>query len=281
MGGFDPGQPRGEHGRWTSSGGAAGGRGAKLAQRAEDVAATGNVAGSTVGQYRPGAWTQETTDTRAQRLAESLASQSPEAPPKMLQEMAYERAKTLVPTDVTIYRNGEHTVEISHAVPQERRRELLDAVDAMQTRFPTGERLNVSVRPSAEFEFGVGGETTIGSPNIRLNAKLLRPFTSEGHWPGMPASTTVSQAQYVLAHEWGHAVNSERYTTPTDLPAAKARVTGMSDYGNSSPYEAYAEAFAEWSLTGGKTTNVAARQYAADYGWAKRWPKATEAAAAR
>jgi hypothetical protein len=37
------------------------------------------------------------------------------------------------------------------------------------------------------------------------------------------------------------------------------------------PAEGYAEAFAEWSLTDGKTTNKAAQEYAKRFKWGERF----------
>lgn len=45
--------------------------------------------------------------------------------------------------------------------------------------------------------------------------------------------------------------------------------SGLSEYGKSNAHEAYAECFAEFTLTGGKTTNPVAQAYAKEFGWAK------------
>ena len=42
---------------------------------------------------------------------------------------------------------------------------------------------------------------------------------------------------------------------------------GISDYGKSNAHEAYAEAFTEWTLTGGKTDNKVAQLYAKVFNW--------------
>ena len=41
----------------------------------------------------------------------------------------------------------------------------------------------------------------------------------------------------------------------------------LSEYGRTNHLEGYAEAYAEWSLTGGKSTNAAASMYAETLGW--------------
>jgi hypothetical protein len=297
MAGFNPGEARDERGQWSSGGGA---RGAKLAERAKDVAQRGTVAGSTAGGYSPGGWSrsdsvpdrQAKVDRLAERLAQARAAEVAKkkaadprltevvATPEAYAELARATAEELVPHDVATYTNGPHRVQMVEAMPEASRAQFLDTVDHMIQTYP-GPTVNLSVQDK-DFAWAVGGDTQLGTGNIRLNAQIFgypgSDWAGEAHWGGgMPASGNVSISQYVLAHEWGHAVNDEPFGAAPNYESAQARVAGMSDYGKSSPYEAYAEAFAEWSLTGGKTTNVAAQQYARDYGWAKRWPNATGA----
>lgn len=96
---------------------------------------------------------------------------------------------------------------------------------------------------------------------------------------GMPAEA-ISPILFTLCHEWGHAY--QWYAQPeatyedygwASVPwwelkhKSRIRNTGMSRYGRTDPREAYAEAFAEWFLTCGKTENKAARTYADRRGW--------------
>lgn len=289
--GFDPSEARDEAGRWSTGGaGSRAGKaaGAKLAQRAKDVARTGTVAGSTAGGYSPGTWSrsdsvpdrQAKVDKFAQRLAADLKTEHPDWAPQSWETQARALAEDLVPHDVTTYTNGPHKVQMIDAVPEPRRAQFLGAVDRMIQTY-AGPTVNLSVEDK-NFAAFVGGETQLGTGNIRINAKIFggpgSPWEGGAHWGGgMPASAGVGIPEYVLAHEWGHAANAEPFAYPTEAAVIERRVSGMSDYGKGSEFESYAEAFAEWSLTGGKTTNVAAQQYAHDYGWAKRWPNAKAA----
>lgn len=84
-------------------------------------------------------------------------------------------------------------------------------------------------------------------------------------------------AQYLMAHEYGHV----RMALGDDNRREVARIGGaivnnggmdMSEYGLSNQAEAHAEAFAEWTMSGGQTTNRSARLYARDL----RWPGAPQ-----
>lgn len=80
---------------------------------------------------------------------------------------------------------------------------------------------------------------------------------------------------YNLSHEFGHTLTF----TGNKLGAAGALYEQvynddntrpyMSGYSKSNQYEAYAEAYAEWALSEGSTTNPVARIYAAHEGWPK------------
>jgi hypothetical protein len=84
-----------------------------------------------------------------------------------------------------------------------------------------------------------------------------------GHF--MPAAAGVDRVRYLLTHEWGHITD----TGPAKGSRARFRqhTADLSQYGRRSVLEARAEAFAEWELTKGATTNPAARAYAAAEGW--------------
>ena len=78
---------------------------------------------------------------------------------------------------------------------------------------------------------------------------------------------------HTTVHEFGHATdNYLRY------PEAKQMQRDLFDkwkselpsrYAQALPQEAYAECFAQWTLTRGETTNPAVRAYADAYGWRK------------
>lgn len=93
----------------------------------------------------------------------------------------------------------------------------------------------------------------------------------------MPAAKGTDQLDYVITHEYGHVrdrrnrgeVNDDRYNN-------SANSESLSRYGRTNEYEAYAESFTEYSLTGGKTTNPAVLYYADKYFWGENMTKAAD-----
>lgn len=83
----------------------------------------------------------------------------------------------------------------------------------------------------------------------------------------MPTEKKVPNPLYVVAHEWGHVHQPKPYMSREDgINLLTSRF--MSRYGRDSGEEdRYAEAFAEWHLSLGKTRNEAACEYAKKYEW--------------
>lgn len=77
-----------------------------------------------------------------------------------------------------------------------------------------------------------------------------------------PAAAGHSSAEYIIAHEFGHTMDVAGAGTP--LPSG---FTPTSIYGATNRAESFAEAWAEWFLSGGKTANTAAQALARQQGW--------------
>lgn len=122
--------------------------------------------------------------------------------------------------------------------------------------------------------FVMRGEKTINiKPQYATGEKMMD--VDDGFF--MPAAKGTDQLDYVITHEYGHVrdrrnrgeVNNDRYDN-----FAGSRY--LSKYGQTNEYEAYAESFAEYSLTGGKTTNPAVLYYANKYFWGENMTKAVD-----
>jgi hypothetical protein len=225
--------------------------------------------------YAPGQWQLQTDNE--QRIAE-IQNSLKQAAPDMSDEQARTMAEkflagTANDTD-TNYLNGPHEVLFTGNLSDEKQKLFLGYIDQMQSKFPAGRNLAIRVAPSDEFGWGVGGETTLGTGYIRINEKVLL----QDFWPGMPVSKDVPSALYVLAHEWGHAFPSKEQARNTHVHNDAVKSGGMTRYGTHGGKDAeghaaegYAEAFAEWSLSNGKTTNKAAQEYAKRFGWGERF----------
>lgn len=172
----------------------------------------------------------------------------------------------------------------SNGIPRSDFESLGKHADKLQADFPISDQFgsSVSVRvvksndimqdlPASikvDKDQYVAGDTVRGTGSIRLNERVYentKPNAAGDTW-AMPSSTKVDQPTYILHHEWGHATDKH-----SDSEVTKALEDfgggGLSEYGKSSPREAYAEAFAEWTLSKGATSNKAAKDYAERFKW--------------
>jgi hypothetical protein len=141
---------------------------------------------------------------------------------------------------------------------------------------------------------GLEGYTTPSMPDrIQVNAAAMSTdVTHQGSLEGwhMPVSTTVPIAQYMITHEYGHLVEFTTQNTPASNQPPAAVVSawhaanrgaprgvergGLSTYGaTNNAHEGFAEAWTEWTISGGQTDNAAAKGYASIFGWAGAPPR--------
>jgi hypothetical protein len=173
--------------------------------------------------------------------------------------------------DITLT-NGKATIRSSD--PRVRLADLeavAEQVDDLHARFPSQGRISIGVYPD-NFPMShehADGQTIHGEAFIQIKARVWESekTAADGF---MPAQDDHSRWEYVLAHEWGHAID---HASPIDQLMAQFSEgsVGLSAYGQASPREAYAEAFAEWYLTKGHTTNNAALFYAEKFDWGEPW----------
>lgn len=196
---------------------------------------------------RPAAW--------ADRLLERIAGQTPHRPGAW--------TPTHEPDGAIRFRNGQHSILVTSPQSLDIPR-LGRYLDDLIGRHPAGPA-RISVEPDRKMVSQQGrpsyGMTVRGEPSIRLSDELFS-LPPGGDPRTMPTYDQHSPLEYILAHEWGHALDRRR---PDQQQALSA--PDMSVKGQDSPSEAYAEAFAEWHLSRGRTTNRAARIYAKEYGW--------------
>lgn len=116
-----------------------------------------------------------------------------------------------------------------------------------------------------------------GEPGLYLTTALVREASTweglfrQGTWipdDFMPVWQSVTPLEYTVAHEWGHTwdqrFGEDVLWREPDFPVRF--MPEMVPYGFTEG-EAYAEAFAEWFLTEGQTSNGAAKWYARKHGW--------------
>lgn len=221
--------------------------------------------------YTPGAWQQESIADYRFALEAELRQDLPQ---DLIDEMFAD-----YDWPAAVYRNGDHLVTIQDRfLAQGRAREILAQIDELQTRFPVQQKLRIAVVP----DWVIDGDRGGAFPQTGILYLADKAFDD---WPPDMAETYTMPAagrpggvemwRYALTHEWGHLVDPSWTSDPNDPLARQAQqmheIAGkhLSDYGRGDPTEAIAEAFAEFYLSRGQTTNPAAIAYAAWLHW--RW----------
>lgn len=182
--------------------------------------------------------------------------------------------------------------DMDGALPERVHKELLNSLSSMHEMYPLKTKPKIlvvnrqvlkEIRPNM-----VHADAFVivdrDNPFIFINADAMkgRPFeTTVSNL--MPGAKNTSKNHYILTHEYGHKVDMATGMRSAGgekgLWADVDVQDGLSEYGNSIPEEGYAEAFAEWHVTQGKTDNFAAKTYAYNEGWfggGKAFSTATE-----
>jgi hypothetical protein len=156
-------------------------------------------------------------------------------------------------------------------------RDTMEALNTCQSQVPVSGltvvfsnapfRDNADIVQDSTKAFVLRGEKQINMrPEYAQGAKLIN--REEGY--SMPSAQTVSQVKYVVTHEYGHVTDKRSNRQIGDDYYALRDNGGMdalSTYGRFNDYEHLAESWAEWSLTGGSTTNPASTYFAGRYNW--------------
>lgn len=230
--------------------------------------------------FRPGRWEQiDPGGIRAEALRQARAAverAGRDVDEALLQQLADE----IVAEGDQTFRNGHYTVSVHPNVYRAMvdPRQVQDAMERLVSQYPDAGPVSVrivpeSAMPAEHTHLGLRytyGEVTpdvkkqLGTSAIVLSDRLFSHADEKpphGHF--MRASGRASRVEYVLAHEFGHVLEPPVMDNPRDVP-------GMSRYGREDMHEAFAEAFAEWHLSGGggkRGGNSAARAFAERYGW--------------
>lgn len=167
---------------------------------------------------------------------------------------------------ITIY-NWENYPQKDLVRLMDRANQLSDMASPPNNPVSGGVRISLTTverSPSRlESELGAVAFAQRGGSEITIYTDKLNGSLAES---SMPVYKDVTEAEYVLAHEWGHimdansAIVSEQQKN--DSPNA-----GASKYGNTSSRERYAEAFAQWALTNGSMSNGQVAFYAYHNNW--------------
>lgn len=168
---------------------------------------------------------------------------------------------------------------------------LMRDIDDLQSIYPV---TSLVIRISDKRTLKAGGEgaygaTARGGDMMWLRGDALMPFKSRQE-NMMPVSNVIGIREYILTHEWGHLMDKkefggisgelERENVVTALLSQthgeQVGTKWMSNYGNSDPAEAYAEAFTEYVVSkkiGVSPNNPLVTTMAKEFGWGKPWKK--------
>jgi len=169
-----------------------------------------------------------------------------------------------------IWASGPHRVYVStpREVPV---REVLAQIANLHQANPSREPIRLTIQPPYQmFDKRASGETIRGTGMIWIADDAWEHDPSPHAF--MPIRLETAWPEYVIAHEWGHAIDYD--DRPGGDTMTQDRLHGMmtdedafGEYGAKNQIEGHAEAFAEWYLSGGDTDNQAAISYADMYGW--------------
>lgn len=187
-----------------------------------------------------------------------------------------------------------YEVDQTH-LSKEEKRNMLNVLAEIHNEYPG--KLNttkillknsISVRAEGLDPSSVAGFTTQSSTinnkanstiSFNVDHPLRNNLDKDGRYTVMPSLYATGFDKYFLLHETGHQFDvannrtgsgsDSRWNSKATLPLFNNPDVkdSLSIYGRTDYREAYAEAFAEWHGTGGKTKNVAAIAYAKQQGW--------------
>ncbi len=157
---------------------------------------------------------------------------------------------------------------------------VLDALSKCQKQTPVdGLVVEFSDRPFREenVQKEAKGFVVRGTKKINMRPGFLdgppSSFRSaDGHF--MPEyKNTKNNLEYYITHEYGHVVDNRsqgfrgEVVEDRSVLDSSGSFNSLSKYGQASDVEAYAESYAEWSLSDGESSNEAATYFADKYGW--------------
>ncbi|MCG5459628.1 phage portal protein [Micromonospora sp. PSH03] len=186
------------------------------------------------------------------------------------EEVARSIVKNELPDGTVVHVNGDvRVVNRAGKASDEAVKEAMTELEKLAKTQPLPRGVVVSF---SETKLTNADAITDGNGNIVLSSALdnTDPYGEFGQAYLMPSAADGSKIRYVMAHEYGHALmHSTDPPRSTVKEYARDNGDSLSEYGLSDHKEAYAEAFAEWYLSGGTTDNEAAQNYAKGFGWKK------------
>lgn len=168
-------------------------------------------------------------------------------------------------------------------------KDILKQIDNLYSLNPPKSKLLIEFKDLAP---GVDGATyPVLNENETIRMELDRKLFSRAvdRIPARPKvlkkkpynqnTVSIEKRKWVLVHEWGHAIDTRaiehKWTanTPMDTPYKDGlfllyrNSPDAGEYASTNQHEMYAESFADWATSGGKSTNPVTVAYAKEFGW--------------
>jgi len=234
-------------------------------------------------EFIPGQWVEMSAERAVQKEVDELLSsiyytrmaqtQGIEAAQRSAERMVkFDKQTQAFLKNGKILKNGSIQIKVyNKKLNPKFIKRLTDRLEKLQAANPRdGMTLHLGgVKARNVYGHAIAGDHDIRlSPTHLLNEEGTKPNLKTAGDYKMPSLADVSQMEYTLTHEWGHAIQGNNENLVIKKLYDQNKELGfVSGYGLSKTWEMYAECFAEWFNTAGKTDNAFVQLAAKEFGW--------------
>jgi hypothetical protein len=234
------------------------------------------------GEFVPGQWVEITPEMHDQLVDTFVQGNSG----RVALAQRTELAKQLQATPRVVV-NGDVLILDVAGVNERGWRTLLESVDELRVANPqSGQGVVIRVldtlpgsTPNALADATMGySDKSINQLRFKKSVledrRTVKSSSKRGWWQATATDVTVNE--YTIAHEWGHIVDKSQMAMTgrkVNKAAQQSRLLFvdagplLSEYGRYNELEGYAESFADFWTSRGKSTNPATQAYAKAFGW--------------
>jgi hypothetical protein len=240
--------------------------------------------------FEAGKW--EKVDARDHKLSailKDLADANPNVSPDILNEKAQSLVAGMGLEGQSVFVNGPVTFS-PNTLNNTSTKEILKQIDDLYRVNPPKNRLNITI--TENLPYNVDGATypvfkETDEIRVELDRKVFsrderlpaRPKVPSGNKPHNQNTVSIEKRKWVLTHEWGHVIDTRHmeqgFTQNTPLNVLLKdglfllykNSPDAGGYASENQYEMYAESFADWVTSKGKSTNLITLAYAKYFGW--------------
>jgi len=244
------------------------------------------------GEYQPGGWEELSGAGMAeQHVAKNLQIYQrlypdDEISARDMRDLQAFASDAYPDDGVRYFRNGPHLV-IDRTTDEDVDLVRMGAhLDRLFARYPPPGPVKVDVFPPGkipghEDNAGIHGAAGRGGLHMSVSSEMFSTGREShkihytlpsgkivGHF--MPSRRKNAQRlEYTMSHEYGHMMDfrTEEDSHSEEIFHDAGLMDHLGHYGHTNGHEAYAEAFAEFDMTNGRSRNPAVKAFAQKYGW--------------